>query len=190
MSGIPKMLWSRAPLTYVWGAFLLLACKNDMEVIQEVGETNERPFQVAQNATYTFTDSARLKNVLHAGHLEQYVQDTSYVAVSEGLRLDIYDRDELLTATLTSDRGYYFEKEAKMEALDRVLFYNQQGDSLFTEHLIWYSDSSLVITPEAVRIKRADGLEIEGLGLRAKDDFSRYTILRPKGDIAVPDESR
>jgi hypothetical protein len=181
----------KAPVVLTIGAFLMcLSCKNDIELVQEVGQENIWPFQTVYSGEYVFTDSALVRNVLRAGKLEQFANDTNYVQVSDGVELDIYNRSENIAARLISLRGLFIEGEGRMEAFDDVIFSNPKGDSLFTQHLIWFSDSGLVITPGEVRILRSDGLEIEGTGLRAKDDFSRYTILEPKGDIAIPDESR
>lgn len=174
----------------VMGALLFAACKSDMEMVQEVGEHNDRPFQVVLDAEYFFTDSAKLRNILRAGRLEQFANDSQYVQVSDGLQLEIFDRAEQHSATLTSDEGYYFESKSKMEAHGNVVFASADEDSLFTELLIWQSDSGIVRSPVEVRIVRGDGLELEGKGLWAKDDFSRYTILKPKGDISLPDEPR
>ena len=75
-----------------------------------------------------------------------------------------------------------------MEAWDNVIFTNPKGDSLFTEQLTWLSDSNLIITDAPVRILR-EGTEIRGKGLRANEDFSRYSILAPIGNITVPEKA-
>ncbi|MDA0713792.1 MAG: LPS export ABC transporter periplasmic protein LptC [Bacteroidetes bacterium] len=163
------------------------SCKNDIGVIQEIGEESLGASQTVYNVTYTYTDSGRVRNILHAGKLEQFVQDTDYVKVSQGLSLIIKDRSERESGRLTSDTGLYLKAQNEMRAIGGVIFTNPKGDSLFTDHLTWYSDSSLILTDAPVRILRADGLDLKGKGLRAKEDFSRYTILAPFGDIAVPD---
>ncbi|NNC83374.1 MAG: hypothetical protein HKN79_07335, partial [Flavobacteriales bacterium] len=77
----------------VIGTFFM-TCKNDMEVVQELGEEDTAPFQTVYDGHYTFTDSGRIRNVLLAGKLEQFIQDSDYTRVSSGLTLDIYDRAE------------------------------------------------------------------------------------------------
>lgn len=153
-----------------------------------MGEEDSGAFQTVMDVTYTFTDSAKVRNILHAGKLEQFIHDTDYVQVSEGFNLIIHDRAERESGTLRADSGLYFKKLNQMVARGHVIFNNPKGDSLFTDHLTWYSDSALIITDAPVRIRRADGLDLKGKGLRAREDFSRYTILAPSGDIAVPDE--
>jgi len=175
------------PLAMVSG-ILLFSCKNDIKVVQEMGEEDSGAFQTVKEATYTFTDSGKVRNILYAGKLEQFITDTDYVKVSEGLSLIIYDKDEAVSGTLIADEGLYFKKSNEMKAMGNVIFMNPEGDSLFTDHLTWYSDSSLIKTDAPVRIKRGDGLDLRGKGLRAREEFSRYTILAPSGDIAVPEE--
>ena len=168
------------------GTFFI-ACKNDIKVVQELGEEDTAPFQTTFDGTYTFTDNGAIRNTLAAGKLEQFINDSDYTHVSEGLILEIYDRNQRLAGTLNADGGYYFEELNMMEAQGNVVFTNPKGDSLFTEKLIWLSDSNRIYTDELVRIVR-EGTEIRGRGMRANEDFSRYTILAPVGDIDVPDE--
>jgi LPS export ABC transporter protein LptC len=167
---------------------LLFSCQNDIKVVQEMGEEDAGAFQTVKEVTYTFTDSGRVRNTLYAGKLEQFIHDTDYVKISDGLSLVIFNKSEQPSGILNSDNGLYFKTLNQMKAIDNVVFCNPKGDSLFTEYLTWYSDSQLVVTDAPVRILRADGLDIKGRGLRAREDFSRYTILAPSGDIAVPDE--
>lgn len=168
------------------GAFFF-SCKNDIRVVQEIGEEDTAPFQSTYNGEYTFTDSGQVRNILRAGKLEQFINDTDYTKVSEGFTLEIYNRAERLAGVLTADNGYYFEAQNRMQAEDNVIFSNPKGDSLFTQSLIWQSDSNLIYTDRQVRILK-EGTEIRGKGLRSNEDFSRYTILAPAGDISIPDE--
>lgn len=172
----------------VTGIFFF-SCTNDIKVIQEMGEEDTAPFQTVTDGVYTFTESGRLRNTVEAGRLAQFIQDTDYVHVEDGLVMDIYDRSEQLTGTLYAQRGYYFRSENRMEAWDDVVFTNPKGDSLFTEHLIWLSDSNRIATEAPVRIVR-EGTEIRGKGLVANEDFSRYRILAPMGDIRLPEEAQ
>ncbi len=163
------------------------SCKGDIKAIQEIGEEDTAPFQTVLDGSYTFTESGKLRNILSAGLLAQYIQDTNYVRVEQGLVLEIYDREEGLAGSLSADRGFYFKNKNRMEAWDNVIFTNPTGDSLFTEQLTWLSDSNIIITNAPVRILR-QGTEILGKGLRANEDFSRYSILAPIGNIKVPEE--
>ena len=173
-------------IAMVTGIFFF-SCQTDIKAIQEIGEEDTAPFQTVIDGSYTFTESGKIRNVLTAGLLAQYIQDTDYVRVEKGLVLDIYDRQEGLAGSLAADRGFYFKKQNRMEAWDNVIFTNPKGDSLFTEQLTWQSDSNLIRTDAPVRIVR-EGTVIRGKGLRSNEDFSRYSILAPIGDITVPEE--
>lgn len=166
----------------------LCGCKGDMRAIQEIGEKDVAPFQTIRDGFYQFTDSGKTRNTLQAGLLEQYITETEYTDISQGLVLDIYNPQEELAGRLQSRRGHYYKAEGRMVAMDSVVFSSPKGDTLFTDQLTWYSDSNLVYTDKRVRIIR-DGTEILGKGLRANEDFSRYTILAPVGDITVPKDN-
>ncbi len=173
-------------MCFVMGIFF--SCKeNDMAIVQEIGEENVAPFQTTYNGHYTFTDSGRLRNTLEAGKLQQWTNDSDFVNVSDGLKLTIFDKRQEKNAVLTADRGLYYQKQEKMEAHGNVVFSNVKGDTLLTEMLTWYSDSNLIYTDSLVDIKRADG-HIKGRGLRSNQEFSKYTILAPTGNINLKEE--
>jgi len=164
------------------------SCKeNKMEVVQEITEENTGPSQVTWNGKYVFTDSGRVKNILEAGLLEQYANDSDYVRVNDKFRLRIFNKAEQQTAQLSADSGFYFEKQARMEAHGNVIFSNTDQDTLFTEMLIWYNDSDLIFTDSLIDIVRPDG-HIMGKGLRSNQAFSKYTILKPKGNLEFKEE--
>jgi len=173
-------------MVVIVGTFFM-GCKNDIKVVQELGEEDTAPFQTTYEGHYTFTDSGKVRNTLWAGKLEQFIRDSNYTQVSEGLILEIFNRSETLAARLTAQKGIYFEDLDLLKAEEDVVFVNPAGDSLFTASLVWQSDSNLIYTNDLVRIVR-QGTEIRGKGMRSNEDFSRYSILAPVGDIFVPEE--
>jgi hypothetical protein len=59
---------------------------------------------------------------------------------------------------------------------------------LKTELLYWHQKDSTVSTDKAVYITSPKG-NFTGKGLNARQDFSRYVILKPEGSVVIEKEN-
>ena len=71
-----------------------------------------------------------------------------------------------------------------MEVEKDVELTNAKGDRLTTQHLTWDEQRKLIYTNDFVKIVTAKET-IFGDGLEANQDFSQYTIKKPKGSLKV-----
>jgi len=68
---------------------------------------------------------------------------------------------------------------------DSVRLYNyQKKQTLKTEVLYWQQKDSMIYTPKRVYIFSPKG-KFMGEGLKTKQDFSRYEILKPQGNVVI-----
>ncbi len=68
---------------------------------------------------------------------------------------------------------------------DSVRLYNsKKKQTLETEVLYWNQKDSSIFTPAQVIVKGPDGTFL-GEGIKTKQDFSRYEILKPRGKINI-----
>ena len=100
------------------------------------------------------------------------------------VRVAIYDEAGAPTATLTADRLDYRDRQQEFVATGRVVVTTEGGRRLESERVVWN---------EAAKSLRADGLfrftspteRIQGYGLRASENLSRYTFTRARGELEV-----
>lgn len=170
--------------------FLLLlvgfisSCKSDMDRAGKVSITEGAPDRIIYNAEYFYTDSGLTRNRLRAGVLEEYFEEPPRTELSQGVELLFYRNDGVEGSVLTADEGSIMQNGRLMEVREQVVFKNYKGEVLETEKLVWSQDSDLVYTEDPVRIiRRMD--TIRGVGLYANEDFSRYTIMNPSGEVYV-----
>ncbi len=155
-----------------------------MDVITDIAGDDTEPSQIIHNAEYHFTEKGKIKNKLFAGVMKQYNQDSSYVVIEDGLKLEIYDSQMKLNAQLTSKRGLFYEQSARMEALDSVVFSNTGGEKLLTQRLVWLQDSATMYSVDPITIHRNNGV-IYGDGIVSNESFTKYTILKPRGELEI-----
>lgn len=170
-------------------AGVLVSCtSNEMEKVLEFSDLENPPIRSTEDVTYTYTDSGRVSNILHAGRLDQYQNaDSVYSKISQGFSLTFYDDSGEFDGQLTAKNGFIGDGNSIMIARDSVIFRNKENETLHTEELTWYQDSARVYTDKFVTIERSDAV-IYGKGLTSNQNFTDYTIKNVSGQLLVKDE--
>lgn len=169
---------------------VLVSCtSNEMDKVLEFSRYETPPVRSTSDVTYTYTDSGRVKNTLHAGKLDQYqTADSTYSKISDGFILTFFDRDGGFDGRLTAKNGFIGNRNRIMIARDSVVFRNREGETLHTEELIWLQDSARVYTDKFVTIERRDAV-IYGKGLTSNENFTQYAIKNVSGEMYLNDEA-
>ncbi len=99
-----------------------------------------------------------------------------------GIRLDdvlvtFYDRDEVVTSTLTADKGNVDEESGDMTAEGSVTVVTAERDSLFTPSLRYSKTENLITGDEFVRIAKPDRI-LTGFGFRSNPELTNYEVQR------------
>jgi LPS export ABC transporter protein LptC len=119
----------------------------------------------------------------------QQVFDNGDENYPEGIYLEIYNENHVLTATYRSNTAKKNAGENFYIGQGNVIVINiETGDELNTEELYWYQKEELFKTDKFVTIK-SEGELHTGEGLEANQDFSFYTITRPKGTLSIDEGS-
>ena len=168
-------------------AGMCFSCTNDLDRVAALEMSRTAPDRVTLNAEYVFTDSGMVRNILHAGRIEEYKGEVPHTELSEGVKVEFFDPKGGAGSVLTARRGSILPNEEKMEVFDDVVFVNAKGDRLETEYLLWSQDSARVRTDRAVRVFRGKDV-IHGNGLDASQDLSDYTIRQVTGVLQVAED--
>lgn len=165
------------------------ACENDIALVNSITAEDELPVESGKNVEYIYSDSAIVRAKITAPQLDRYVGKKNYMELPKGMHIIFYNTKQVEETNLTADYGIGYDDGTgmnKMEARRNVCVINEKGDRLNTEHLIWDAVTRKIYTKEFVKITTKDET-IWGDGLEADQDFSKYTILHPKGSISVDD---
>lgn len=166
----------------------LPSCVNDMQEVAAIVEDNTLlPVEVADSIQIIYTDSAILKVILEAGHLERYLGENPYLEMTQGVHVRFYNNVGMVESELQSNYAISYENTDVMEAKENVVVINKEGEILNTEHLIWEEKTEKIHTEEFVKITTADEV-IFGHGFESNQDFTRYRIKNIKGTINLKEE--
>jgi LPS export ABC transporter protein LptC len=166
-------------------SLLALGCEEKIKpsVVELPG--TELPSQESWNSTITFSDSARVKAILWAGHIAQYAQ-MRYTLLSDSIRVDFFDADQNHTSLLTAQRGKVNDATQDFVAYGNVVVISDSGTTLKTDSLFWTNATRKIHTQAFVDIVSPTE-HIMGVGMESDQNLKNYKIFRVTGSALTKD---
>jgi LPS export ABC transporter protein LptC len=107
----------------------------------------------------------------------------------EGVDAQFFDKDLKVESTLRSDYAKSFDKEKLIEVRNNVVVTNVKQEKLETEKLLWDQKTKQIYTDKHVTITTKKQI-ITGTGLRANQNFTKWTLLKPSGTFNIEDDKQ
>lgn len=173
----------RIVLVFISFCFLvfLYSCKD--EVKEEFVEY-EGPILDIDNLAVLHSDSGRVKlKFSTAKQLEYQSGDKDY---PKAVYVNFIDKNGVEYSQLRGDRGHYSKEKNLYKIAGNVFFNNRLlQQTLATEELFWDPSSKKIYSVKKVIINTPrESITALG-GMDATEDFSRYTLRKPKGTFMV-----
>ncbi len=165
---------------------LLIIASCSKEVAEkEAHQVYTGPLSTLSGATIIYSDSARQKAVVKAEELLDLQNGDR--ELPKGMFITFYEKDGTVSATLRANYAYNYKAEDRWKATGNVIVNNiANNETLKSEELFWEPKNEDVYTEKFVRIETPGEL-MTGTGLKAKQDFSEWTLDNPEGLIDVND---
>lgn len=176
---------------FFWSSLVLISlfsCESD---IDNLGSTNipaPIPSSIYKNYEIFYSDSG-LTQVKIAGRiLEQYTGNKESGggrdSMKDSVHLWFYDSNMEVQSEMIADRAVRNRETGYMEAFGNVIVYNEKGEKLNTEHLIWDEKKEQIISNTKVVITQKTQT-IVGDGLVSDQNFLDYEIKNPRGELFI-----
>ncbi|HTY59974.1 MAG TPA: LPS export ABC transporter periplasmic protein LptC [Bacteroidota bacterium] len=164
----------------VLAALLLFAgCADKVNpTVQSLPEPS-LPSQESWRSTVYFTDSARIKAVLWAGHIAAY-QNERITLLDDSVHVDFFDRLGRHTSLLTARRGKVNDATEDFVAYRDVIVVSDSGSTMKTDSLVWTNADRTIHTNAFVDITSPTE-HIMGQGFVSDQDLKNYRIFRVTG---------
>lgn len=181
-NAIPKPFQDRI---FFLGIFLLiLGCSQDKDLVNQ--KEYEGPLSSLDSINTLLSDSARI--IMHMEAPRQNNFENGDQEWPNGLFLESYDKNGEVTTIFKANYVFYNGEENLYRAEGNVIVRsNESGDELNTEELYWDPTAEKFYTEKFVTIN-TDGEVHTGEGMEAKQDFSSYRILKPRGTFTLEDD--
>lgn len=178
-------MWTKRFLVLSGLLLMLFSCVNDIEKIKKISFKASDPDDKTSNLFLTYTDSGYAKVRLYAPLAETFTSPTKIVKFREGIKVEFYNENGDMESILTALYGEIDEENGTMTVRDSVhLFNTVKKQRMETEELFWTRKDSTIYTTKLVTVKTPKALFF-GKGIKTKQDFSHYEILKPQGKIEL-----
>lgn len=166
MKPLPKIL-------FVILSFHIVACSNDMEVLNKIINPEEEPDLFGKEVKMAFSDSAILQMRLEAPIIKEFnTSDKPRREFPKGVHVWFYEKDGSPKGDIRADSAWYNADTEIWEAIGNVELTSADGQVLFAQQLFWNTKEKLVYTDKYAKITRPNGSISEGHhGIRATQDF-------------------
>lgn len=163
-------------------------CVNNMEDVKRISFSKNSPDEAMLDFRMNYSESGRGKVSVYAAFSESFRNPEHITHLRDSLRVTFYSEYGEAVSTLTAKYGKINHVKNEIMVKDSVRFYHfGKRQLLKTELLFWHQNDSTVSTNKAVFIRSPKG-NFKGIGLKARQDFSFYEILRPEGTIVIEKE--
>jgi LPS export ABC transporter protein LptC len=168
---------------------IFLCCKNDIETINRITETNSLPSFVVTDLETSFSDSGHIKLKIYAPELVRYDKaEVQYDEYPQGIKVEFFNTSMEVTGTLKCNYAKYLINEEIWEAKSDVEVNNSAAsEKINTEQLFWDMKKETIYSEKFVRITTADEI-LFGEGFDSNQEFTKWKIVKPTGTIKIKDE--
>ncbi len=165
----------------------LVSCGSDLQELNTVHIPSPIPNAVYTNYKVLYSDSGKTVAKIEGGLLKQFSKSENQLEhekMSDSLHLWFYDDNMKVQSEMRADSAIRFKDTEIMEAFGHVIVYNEKGEKLNTEHLIWDKKKEKIISNTDVVITKETQI-IRGKGLVSDQNFLNYEILNVTGIISI-----
>lgn len=173
----------RTLLTLALTGMLLGSCEDKLKPSVVPLPQTDIPSQESWRSTVIFSDSARVKAVLWAGHIASYDQ-SRVTMLSDSIHVDFFNASGVHSSVLTARRGKVNDATQDFEAYENVVVVSDSGTNLRTDRLFWTNAEQRIHTDAFVDITSPTE-HIMGHGLMSDQGLKNYRIFRVTGQAVI-----
>ncbi|MDD3740452.1 MAG: LPS export ABC transporter periplasmic protein LptC [Bacteroidales bacterium] len=168
---------------------MFVCCKNDIETINRITETNKLPSFIVTNLETCFSDSGIVKIKIYAPELVRYDKsEVQYDEYPQGINVEFFNEAMQVTGTLKCNYAKYLVTDEIWEAKSDVEVNSvEKEEKINTELLYWDMKKEIIYSDKFVRITTSDEI-LFGEGFESNQEFTKWKILKPTGTIKIKDE--
>ena len=160
---------------------LLFCCQSKEKDISAQKEIL-KSIEITDTLVIYSSSQNKIEWILHTDYMQKFAKEN--IIKFRNTKLEIFDLDENLSATIFSDSVKIDEKKNIIYANGNVKIYSQKGD-LFSNSLVWDRNKDKIFSDDFVKIIK-DGDVICGERLRTDSNFEHVVLQKvsAEGEIS------
>jgi LPS export ABC transporter protein LptC len=162
---------------------LSTACENDPRDVQRLSPDAESGVETATGVELHYSDSAVVRVRVRAPMMKSYIDPQKPRRVfPQGVGVEFFGPDRRPSSHLTAHYAVRYDNENRVELRDSVVVWNNLGEKLETQQMVWDDKTERLTADGFVKISRP-GEIIMGYGLVSNLDFSRWHLSKVSGTV-------
>jgi len=163
---------------------MLFSCENDINVINSLKIDEGHAIESTFDVDMELSDSGKLSMRIKSPQVDKYIEPREYMEMPKGIHIIFYDSIGKVRSTLDADYAISYSQSKIMVAKNNVVAVNDQGQTLYTEELIWDQNKHIIFTKNEVKVVTNNKI-LFGDGLTADESFNDWEITSPRADLMI-----
>ena len=163
------------------------ACDNDLKNNERIVLEDNFPESIYYNFKINYSDSGYPTSQITGDTLKQFeVKDfnPAHDLMLGNVHLIIYREDGSIKSQMKADKAIRYREEGDLHAFNNIEIFNEIGEKLNTEQVIWYEKTGKIKAPVPVKITKKD--QILYVDSMISDQyFLNYTLSNPRGEFII-----
>jgi LPS export ABC transporter protein LptC len=165
------------------------ACKPEPPREKPAAAPMATDFMSAKDIDVIYSEMGHIQARVTGPVVNRFAGEHPFMEFPKGFLIYIYDSAGSVETTISGDYGKRNESTHLMEAKGHVVVRNEiKHEQLNTEFLTWDEKKRIIYTRVPVKITTPDKV-LFGDGLESNENFTRYSILHPRGEMKVQKDS-
>jgi len=164
-------------------ALVFGSCENDPAEVRRLAPNAESGVEVATEVELFYSDSAvvrvRIQAPLMKAHNDPQKPRREFPS---GVEVEFFDAARRPSSRMKAKYAVRYEAESRVELRDSVVVWNNLGEKLEAQQMVWDDKTEQLTADGFVKISRP-GEIIMGYGLVSNLDFSRWHLSRVSGTV-------
>lgn len=173
-----------------FGIFLVLllsGCVNSKEEVNRFFQSEEISIEVGKDVEILYSDSARVRVRIIAPTLLNHVDKINpRKEFPDGVEVEFYNQFKEVESRLTAKYALQFEKKKEIIVRDSVVLVSNNNERLESDELVWDEKDKIIYSNKFVSVK-TDKEQFYGFGFEADQEFTKWKIIKPIGELEVSD---
>jgi LPS export ABC transporter protein LptC len=163
------------------------ACENDLKNNEKIVLGENFPESVYYNFKINYSDSGYATSQITGDTLKQYEAKDfkpAHDLMTGNVHLILYRADGSVKSQMKADKAIRYREEGDLHAFNNIVVFNEIGEKLNTEQIIWYEKTGKIKAPVPVKITKKDQI-LYGDSMISDQYFLNYTLSNPRGEFII-----
>ena len=161
----------------LFGLLILFSCAKIPQ--EKEGTSFITPDQESWNSTTSISSKGIKKAIIFSGHLLKY-ESSGDILLGDSVNVDFYNKQGEHISILISDSAIINETTQNLKAIGNVVLISDTGYTMYTDELVYYSDSERVFTEGEIELFSVNDT-LYGTGFSSDVKLENWVITNPHG---------